>query len=67
MKVSAYKLCGALRDDIRKYSGRLSVITGTPISNISGIRPPVAPLATSTPSRGLRTVGSVGLADLIGP
>jgi hypothetical protein len=44
-------------------SGRRSVITGTPISIISGIRPPVAPLATNTPSNGLRTVGSVGLAD----
>ena len=67
MKVSAYKLWGAFLDEILKYSGLLSVITGTPISSISGIKPPVAPLATKTPSNGLRTVGSVGLADLIGP
>ena len=37
------------------------------MSKISGINPPVAPLATRTPSNGLSTVGSVGLADLIGP
>jgi hypothetical protein len=37
------------------------------MSTISGIKPPVAPLATNTPPTGLNTVGSVGLADLIGP
>ena len=66
--MSAYRLCGAFLFAILNIEGAtVSSRTGTPDSLIVGINPPVAPDTTSVPPNGLITVGSVGLADLIGP
>lgn len=58
----------AFLDAILNITGDFcSSSTGTPKSLIVGISPSVAPDTTKVPPYGRINVGSVGLADLIGP